>query len=179
MPFSVPRLRSDVLRPAGERVLPAACPAKDIRPVRGASLGRPVMRGPGSDPRDRALDDLPVAPTGLSARPRLRRGGRPDPGAGRDAVRRDLGSSGGPIEVPWVFNRLEVGSRYWAASVVEVRNRKSTRDFVLQARQACYELPKPLLITSDPLRTGSSRLNRPDDERDDDYRCDDGGAHGV
>ncbi len=61
---------------------------------------------------------------------------------------------------PWVFNGLEVASRYWAASVVGVRNRKTTRDFVLQARQACYEVPNPLLITSDPFPYYERELKR-------------------
>ena len=52
---------------------------------------------------------------------------------------------------PWVFNGIEVSSRYWAAALVGLRNHATTRTFVLQARQACGNLGSPLLITSDPF----------------------------
>ena len=52
---------------------------------------------------------------------------------------------------PWIFNGIEVSSRYWTAAYVGRRSRRSTRAFVLQARQACGMVPTDLLITSDPF----------------------------
>ena len=52
---------------------------------------------------------------------------------------------------PWIFNGIEVWSRYWIAAVVGKRNYRSTRTFVLRARQSCGTLERPILITSDPF----------------------------
>jgi IS1 family transposase len=52
---------------------------------------------------------------------------------------------------PWIFNALEVGSRYWAAAVVGRRTRRTTKAFVVQLRQACATIPMGLVITSDPF----------------------------
>lgn len=61
---------------------------------------------------------------------------------------------------PWVFNGIEVASRYWAAAVVGRRNRRSTRSLVLQARKACGRVPTELLITSDPFPYYQQELER-------------------
>ena len=61
---------------------------------------------------------------------------------------------------PWVFNGIEVSSRYWAAALVGRRSRRSTRAFVLQARQACERLPRSFLITSDPFPYYEQELKR-------------------
>jgi transposase-like protein len=52
---------------------------------------------------------------------------------------------------PWIFTGIEVASRFWVASSVGRRNRRTTREFVLRARQSCGVLHKPILITSDPF----------------------------
>jgi hypothetical protein len=52
---------------------------------------------------------------------------------------------------PWIFNALEVGSRYWASAVVGRRTRRSTRKFVLRVRTACASIPTGLVIISDPF----------------------------
>jgi hypothetical protein len=52
---------------------------------------------------------------------------------------------------PWVFNGIEVSTRYWAAALVGRRSRRATRAFVLQARQACRDVPRDVLVTSDPF----------------------------
>ncbi len=52
---------------------------------------------------------------------------------------------------PWIFNGIEVSTRFWAAAVVGRRSRRATRAFVLQARQACAGFPNRVLITSDPF----------------------------
>jgi transposase-like protein len=52
---------------------------------------------------------------------------------------------------PWVFNAIEVSSRFWAAALVGGRTRRTTRAFVVRARNACANLHAKLLITSDPF----------------------------
>jgi transposase-like protein len=52
---------------------------------------------------------------------------------------------------PWVFNAIEVSSRFWAAALVGGRTRRATRAFVVRARNACANLHTKLLITSDPF----------------------------
>ena len=52
---------------------------------------------------------------------------------------------------PWIFNAIEVSTRYWAAALVGGRTRRATRAFVLRARNACPSLHTRLLITSDPF----------------------------
>src|SRR5207247_7335104 len=52
---------------------------------------------------------------------------------------------------PWIFNAIEVSSRYWAAAYVGRRSRSSTCAFVLKARPACGNVPTDLLVISDPF----------------------------
>jgi IS1 family transposase len=52
---------------------------------------------------------------------------------------------------PWIFTGIEVASRFWVASAVGRRNRRTTRRFVLRARQSCGTLGNAVLITSDPF----------------------------
>jgi transposase-like protein len=61
---------------------------------------------------------------------------------------------------PWIFNGIEVSTRYWAAAVVGRRSRRATRALVLQARQACKDLSKRVLITSDPFPYYENELRR-------------------
>jgi hypothetical protein len=55
------------------------------------------------------------------------------------------------VGCPWIFNSIEVSSRFWAAALVGQRSRRSTRAFVVRSRDACATLPKNILITSDPF----------------------------
>jgi len=61
---------------------------------------------------------------------------------------------------PWVFNGIEVSTRYWAAALVGRRSRRTTRAFVLQARQACRDVPTDVLVTSDPFPYYERELER-------------------
>jgi hypothetical protein len=61
---------------------------------------------------------------------------------------------------PWIFNGIEVSSRYWAAALVGRHSRRATRAFVLQGRRSCRSLPRNLLITSDPFAYYEQELKR-------------------
>jgi IS1 family transposase len=61
---------------------------------------------------------------------------------------------------PWIFNGIEVSTRYWVAAVVGRRSRRTTRAFVLQARQACGDLSRNFLVTSDPFPYYERELRR-------------------
>jgi hypothetical protein len=61
---------------------------------------------------------------------------------------------------PWVFNGIEVSTRFWTAAVVGKRSRRTTRAFVLQARQACRDVPRDVLVTSDPFPYYEPELRR-------------------
>jgi hypothetical protein len=62
--------------------------------------------------------------------------------------------------MPWIFNGIEVSSRYWVAAQVGRRSRGSTRAFVLQARKACASLSQGILIASDPFPYYERELKR-------------------
>lgn len=61
---------------------------------------------------------------------------------------------------PWVYNGIEVSSRYWVASFVGRRSRRSTKAFVLQARAALGGFGGDLLVVSDPFPYYERELER-------------------
>lgn len=61
---------------------------------------------------------------------------------------------------PWIYNGIEVSSRYWVAAFVGRRSRRSTRAFVLQARAALGSLASDLLVVSDPFPYYERELER-------------------